>query len=198
MTAQTSEAVEMMAKAMKQWEELSVDKDFEICTRFPYYIRKKGTTEYLQDIPSGDYRVYSLNGRVHLRHRLIATQWLPNPNNLPQVHHKNGDPHDNHLDNLMWVTAKTNQCNKFRYRDREIVFKKTLTGSPIAVEFYGKWRFENLWYSDNRFYSFTGLAYRELPEYEMGPYGALVTEACDVDGRQHLIYYAKFQRLYNL
>lgn len=38
-------------------------------------------------------------------HRLVATAFLPNPENLPEVHHKNHDPRDNRLENLQWVTS---------------------------------------------------------------------------------------------
>ena len=37
-------------------------------------------------------------------HRLVAETFLPNPENLPEVHHKNHDPKDNRAKNLAWVT----------------------------------------------------------------------------------------------
>lgn len=41
-------------------------------------------------------------------HRLVAEAFLPNPNNLPEVNHKNRDVTDNTLNNLEWVTKKDN------------------------------------------------------------------------------------------
>lgn len=41
-------------------------------------------------------------------HRLIAQAFLPNPDNLSQINHKNGVKDDNTLDNLEWVTPKQN------------------------------------------------------------------------------------------
>lgn len=37
-------------------------------------------------------------------HRLVADAFLPNPDNLPQIHHLNHDTKDNRACNLKWVS----------------------------------------------------------------------------------------------
>jgi hypothetical protein len=49
---------------------------------------------------------YLTLGRERLMHRVIATCWVDKPEGATQVHHINECKHDNHADNLMWVTPK--------------------------------------------------------------------------------------------
>jgi len=44
-------------------------------------------------------------------HRLIAEAFIPNPNNLPQVNHIDGNLLNNSLDNLEWVSASYNNIH---------------------------------------------------------------------------------------
>lgn len=105
-----------------------------ICEKFlinkDSVIIELSTGRKLNQSDQNGYRV------VHLKkfgartvHRLVAEMYIPNPENKPQVNHKNGIKSDNRVENLEWCTAKENMvhfASNLKNRPRPILRLRSL------------------------------------------------------------------------
>lgn len=67
--------------------------------------------------------------------RLVATAFIPNPKNLPNVCHKDDNPANNLSNNLFWGTTQDNvddKCNKGRQAKGETMGLSILTGNQVV------------------------------------------------------------------
>lgn len=109
-----------------------------------YYISKEGKVysktsgswkELAKRVSSNGYLNVTLfddnkrkfRNKVHI---LVATVWIPNPNNLPCVGHKDNDRSNNNVNNLYWCTYKENSQQMVR-DGRHYVPPLKLSGKQI-------------------------------------------------------------------
>lgn len=92
-------------------------------------VRNDATGRFLIPVKYGKYRNYY---RVKLGcgkpvkmipcsiHRLVASAFIPNPENKPQVNHIDGNGFNNLVSNLEWVTESENTLHAYRVLNRKM------------------------------------------------------------------------------
>lgn len=76
--------------------------------------------------------LYSPTARKHFQiHRLVAMLFLDNPNNLPDVNHKNENKKDNNVSNLEWCDKIYN--NDYGTRNQRIALSNSKTVKCIEL-----------------------------------------------------------------
>lgn len=70
------------------------------------------------------YARYTLchNGRTKrfLAHRLVAMLYVSNPDNKPEVNHKDGNKLNNVVENLEWVTRSENEYHSYEILGKQV------------------------------------------------------------------------------
>lgn len=87
-------------------------------------------------------------------HRLVAQAFLPNPDGLPQVNHRDEDKTNNRVENLEWCTVKYN--NDYGTRKEKVKMTKLRSGYWTGLsdkerrKIYHREHMENLSYKEKR------------------------------------------------
>lgn len=75
------------------------------------YGRVIGPRGELKYYDAQGYKIVRVNKVRHSVHRLVASAFIPNPDNKPIVNHIDGDRSNNNIDNLEWATALENNMH---------------------------------------------------------------------------------------
>jgi hypothetical protein len=111
--------------------------DYEISTNGEIWSRKK--QHLFQPSETMDYlHVKLVNANKKTKaisiHRQVAKHFIPNPNNYPNVNHKNGNKHDNRAENLEWVTSRQNRIHAIEVLGAPINGKRKVSYFDIKTK----------------------------------------------------------------
>lgn len=94
-----------MFKTIKGYENYQIDENGNILNTVTHKMLKGSIGEH-------GYKYYRLSKdgvkKMFYAHRLVAETYIPNPENLPVVNHKDGNKQNNNIDNLEWVSYSGN------------------------------------------------------------------------------------------
>lgn len=103
-------SVEMEWRIVDEYDHYEVNKKGEIRHR----VRKQVLKPRLNP---GGYAYVSFNIRGHRKnfaiHRIVAKAFIPNPNDYPEINHKDYNRANNCVDNLEWVNSSQNKQHMF-------------------------------------------------------------------------------------
>lgn len=83
--------------------------DYDITRDGEVFNKKWGYRKLKPQLNGKGYLRVHIAGRMYFVHRLVAEKYVPNPENKPQVNHKDGNKLNNNADNLEWVTNQENR-----------------------------------------------------------------------------------------
>ena len=125
---------------------------YEILSVYPHTIRRKDNHHVCSETVRNDgYIRVTLNGKLYYKHRLVASQFIDNPNNLSDVDHINHNRTDNRIENLRWVSHSENQFNKSYYKGVQYEFVDDIPDEAIKILFYNT-RTERHDFEENKYY----------------------------------------------
>ena len=111
-----------------------VDRTVSVNDNGRVYDKPIAGKQMKQTLHDKGYKIVSLtkDGKTKLCfvHRIVAEAFIPNPDNLPMVNHKDEDKTNNFLENLEWCTALYN--NTYGNAQKKRVRK--IKGVPLTEE----------------------------------------------------------------
>ena len=112
--------------------------DYEILSQYPFTIRRKDNHYEVSERinKSNGYPSVCLNCDKIDKHRIIAKQFIPNPDNLKYIDHKNKDRTDYHLENLRWCTSSDNNKNASSRNGVKYEFVDDIPDDAIVIDHY--------------------------------------------------------------
>jgi hypothetical protein len=98
----------------EEWTQIQDYDNYEVSTLGN--VRNSDTGRVLKPACRGGYLTVGLcknsNGRTFQVHRLVALAFIDNPENKPQVNHKDKNRGNNNVSNLEWSTASENNIHR--------------------------------------------------------------------------------------
>jgi hypothetical protein len=132
---------------LEGYEHYLISEDGKVYNTLSTQRKLLHTPNELKSYPNkntGYYTVVLRNGikaKSMYVHRLVASTYIKNPLNLPEVNHINHNKYDNSVSNLEWVTKKQNIQHRNKNGRASAVYNSIINNSELlneGIELYKK------------------------------------------------------------
>ena len=193
-----------------EWVELEGYPDYVISVEEEPQIRSKNGKRNLGGKPNrnGYIMIRVGPGKIIAKHRLIALQFIPNPEGLPCVDHMNGVRDDNRISNLRWVSYEENSFNKLGRRPdlpyekrkyNEVDFNDLIFVDRYNSHYFGKNK--NKYYFNerkNEFYLDAEHEFRVLETHTNNGSESEFVVMMNNKGKQTNVFFSKFKEQHDI
>lgn len=147
-------------------EEVQQEEIWKMCSDFDMYevsnlgqVRNKKTKRILREATQGGYKCVGLMLNDEIKscrvHRLVAKEFIENPENKPQVNHKDKNRSNNIVSNLEWTTAKENNVHRstgvIQTTNQNIRVWRVDRNTNEKLELYNSFEEAGHWLVDNNY-----------------------------------------------
>jgi hypothetical protein len=183
----------------EEWRIVAEFDDYEVSNTGQVRNRGmgRGTGRVLRpQLGSNGYYHVEMRGQTLSIHKLVATAFLGDSEGRC-VDHKDRNQLNNHVSNLRYASVSQNSSNRRSHKGHAYEYIDTLPDGAIAVEEYGRYRFENVYYHDGAFYAFNGVSYRRLYLRHDAKQDTYYVSVRNTLGAWTVISLAKYRRMIN-
>jgi hypothetical protein len=150
---------------MPEWVTLTVDTEYEINPE-SIEIRHKQSLKIVRPFTRKDnYKPIKLGTRLHYLYKIIAIQFIqnPNPENYKIIDHIDRNRLNNSIENLRFVSPSLNNRNRRSHRGRNYYYFQTLPKNAIQINPWPDKKLRDSYYEANgEVYVFNTVDYRQL------------------------------------
>ena len=206
----SSSEVESTGQEQGEYVTLKNHDDYEILNVYPFTIRKKCDKQIVSEsITNTGYPRVNLNKKSYMKHRLIALQFLDNPENLSCVDHISKDRTDYHLSNMRWCNQSTNCKNRTSMKNVIYEFITDIPDDAIKIDYYdtkterrefvdGDYYYANVDGEDRFYQRITDDGLYKIMHINENKSGNQSVSLKDKDHKTVNVFISKFKHLYDI
>lgn len=169
--------------------------DYEILLKEPHTVRRKNNKRVISEsVDCGGYIRLNLknnNGwKKCYKHKIIAEQFIPNPNNLSEIEHIDRNRTNNLINNLRWISHADNCKNRVVKSSGKQDHKNKQPDDIVKILKYNNVEYhDNVYYfcyeDDSVYKKLNGDKWHKLKQTLHNSH--LIYQLRDINGNQHAI-----------